>query len=130
MWREASRGPGEKVTEVLVAHRPRYDDWSFPKGKLEAGETHEEAALREVEEETGLRCNLGPELAGASYEDDRGRPKVVRYWAMAVEGGSFEPNGEVDEVRWLHLDDAKRALTYAHDLRVLDSFAELSRRAG
>ena len=76
------RGPEE--TEIAVVHRPRYDDWSFPKGKLDPGETFEEAALREVREETGLICRLGPELAFAHYDDNKGRPKVVRYWLMAV----------------------------------------------
>ena len=70
------------VSEVLVVHRPAYDDWSFPKGKLEAGESEEDAAVREVEEETGLRCELMQELATVSYHDPKGRPKRVRYWLM------------------------------------------------
>jgi 8-oxo-dGTP diphosphatase len=108
------RGPEE--TEIVVVHRPRYDDWSFPKGKLDPGETFEEAALREVREETGLICRLGPELAFAHYDDNKGRPKLVRYWLMAViEDPGFEPNDEVDELRWLTPDEATELLTYSRD---------------
>jgi 8-oxo-dGTP diphosphatase len=108
------RGPEE--TEIAVVHRPRYDDWSFPKGKLDPGETFEEAALREVREETGLTCRLGPELAFAHYNDNKGRPKVVRYWLMAViEDPGFEPNDEVDELRWLTPAEATQLLTYSRD---------------
>ncbi len=108
------RGPDE--TEIAVVHRPRYDDWSFPKGKLDPGETFEEAALREVREETGLICRLGPELAFAHYDDSKGRPKLVRYWLMAViEDPGFEPNDEVDELRWLTPAEATELLTYSRD---------------
>ena len=108
------RGPEE--TEIVVVHRPRYDDWSFPKGKLDPGETFEEAALREVREETGLTCRLGPELAFAHYEDNKGRPKLVRYWLMAViDDPGFEPNDEVDELRWLTPAEATDLLTYSRD---------------
>lgn len=113
---------GEDETEVAVVHRPRYDDWSFPKGKLDPGETFEEAALREVREETGLVCRLGPELAFAHYDDNKGRPKVVRYWLMAViEDPGFEPNDEVDELRWLTPDAAAELLTYSRDAALLRS---------
>lgn len=112
------RGPEE--TEIVVVHRPRYDDWSFPKGKLDPGETFEEAALREVREETGLVCRLGPELAFAHYDDNKGRPKVVRYWLMAVvEDPGFEPNDEVDELRWLTPDAAADLLTYSRDSKLV-----------
>lgn len=108
------KGPEE--TEIAVVHRPRYDDWSFPKGKLDPGETFEEAALREVREETGLTCRLGPELAFAHYEDNKGRPKLVRYWLMAViDDPGFEPNDEVDELRWLTPAEATDLLTYSRD---------------
>ena len=87
---------------VALVHRPRYDDWSLPKGKLDPGESFEQAALREVEEETGLRARLVRELPSIRYSDNKGRPKVVRYWLMEVaEDPGFQPNDEVDELRWL-----------------------------
>jgi 8-oxo-dGTP diphosphatase len=98
-----------------VIHRPRYDDWSLPKGKLEPGEDPEEAALREVREETGLRCRLGEELGEARYADSKGRPKVVRYWIMEPLDGSFEPGREADELRWLERSMALQLLSYEHD---------------
>ena len=103
--------------EILAVHRPKYDDWSLPKGKLEPGEDHAAAALREVEEETGWVCRLGAELQEVVYTDRNGRPKRVRYWQMTpvVDTGDFEPNDEVDEVRWLHPEGALALLTYAHD---------------
>jgi 8-oxo-dGTP diphosphatase len=104
---------------VLVIHRPKYDDWSLPKGKLDDGESWEDAALREVEEETGLRCSLGPELGATSYRDSRGRPKVVRYWLMRPEGGEFEPTDEVDEIAWLSPEEAAERLSYNRDREVL-----------
>jgi 8-oxo-dGTP diphosphatase len=108
---------------VLLVHRPRYDDWTLPKGKLDPGETFGQAALREVREETGLRCALGRELASTEYRDSKGRAKVVRYWEMTVEGGAFEPNDEVDEVRWLDLGEALEQLTYERDQDVLAQLA-------
>jgi 8-oxo-(d)GTP phosphatase len=105
--------------EVLLVHRPRYDDWTFPKGKAHRGESDEETALREVAEETGLHCLLGQELPSTSYRDSRGRPKVVRYWTMRVVSGSFKPDAEVDEIRWLAHDEAEDTLSYARDLEVL-----------
>jgi 8-oxo-dGTP diphosphatase len=107
--------------EVVVIHRPRYDDWTLPKGKCRVGESDENCALREVEEETGLRCELGEELAGSSYEDSAGRPKVVRYWRMRSAGGALGSVHEVDEVRWLSLDEAFDLLSYERDLDVLRS---------
>ena len=123
VWRRGSKG----ALKVLLVHRDRYDDWSFPKGKLDPGETHRHAALREVEEETGLRCKTGDELPEVRYHDRKGRPKRVRYWSMEPVDGAFAPNDEVDEVRWLSLDEARDALTYAHDLTVLDGLRELQR---
>jgi 8-oxo-dGTP diphosphatase len=117
------RGSGGSL-ELLLVHRPRYDDWTLPKGKLEPGETHQEAALREVEEETGLRCELGRELASTRYIDRKGRPKTVTYWAMRPLGGEFRPHDEVDEIRWLSFPDAERLLTHGHDCEVLGAFTE------
>ena len=98
--------------EVAVVHRPGRDDWSLPKGKLEPGEAFEECALREVQEETGLVCKMGRFVGCTEYRDRRGRPKSVAYWLMTPGEGEFTPNNEVDEVRWLELGIAKRALSY------------------
>ena len=105
--------------KICVVHRPRYDDWTLPKGKLDPDETFEEAALREVEEETGLRCRLARELPRSEYRDHGARPKVVRYWLMEVDGGDFEANDEVDEVRWLVPSEAAELLTYERDREVI-----------
>jgi 8-oxo-dGTP diphosphatase len=110
--------------EVLLVHRPRYDDWTLPKGKLHRGESHEDGALREVEEETGLRCELGRELPSSHYHDQKGRPKVVRYWTMRPLGGAFHPHDEVDEARWLPLEGAETELSYDRDREILRAFAE------
>jgi 8-oxo-dGTP diphosphatase len=104
---------------VVLVHRPRYDDWAFPKGKLDKGESWEDAALREVEEETGLRCRLGDELTPTSYRDPKGRAKVVRYWRMEPLGGEFVPSEEVDELRWVTTADANELLSYDHDRALL-----------
>lgn len=101
--------------EVALVHRPKYDDWSLPKGKLDADESFEDAALREVWEETGLRCELGRPLEPVRYLDHKGRAKVVRYFVMRPLGGEFEANDEVDELRWASLAQAATALTYEHD---------------
>ena len=116
---KASGGVVTRAGKVALVHRPRYDDWSFPKGKLDPGETWEECALREVREETGLTCRLGDELPPTSYRDNRGRAKVVRYWRMAPLEGEFAPTGEVDELRWLAPDDAEELLSYQHDRELL-----------
>ena len=104
---------------VALVHRPRYDDWTLPKGKLDAGESFEEAAIREIDEETGLRTRLVRELPAVYYEV-RGRPKVVRYWLMEVESDpGFVPNDEVDELRWLEPAAARSLLSYDRDRDVL-----------
>ena len=106
--------------EVAVVHRPRYDDWTLPKGKLDPAESFEEAALREVEEETGLLCRLVRELPPVAYRDARGRPKIVRYWLMEVEHDpGFVPNDEVDELRWLPTAEALALLSYSRDTELL-----------
>jgi 8-oxo-dGTP diphosphatase len=122
VWRRDDAGR----VEVAMIHRPNYDDWTFPKGKRDPGETTKECALREVLEETGLVCELGIELARTGYIDRKGRPKSVRYWTMTViDSVPFEPGDEVDEVVWVPVPEIAALLTYDRDLAVLDSFREL-----
>jgi 8-oxo-dGTP diphosphatase len=115
---------GDGSAEVVIVHRPKYDDWTLPKGKTEPGESDEECALREVEEETGLRCELLEELESSSYSDASGRPKVARYWLMRPVGGRLRPTREVDDARWVPLRDAEAELSYDRDVRVLRSIGE------
>jgi len=118
---EAAGGVVVRDGQVCLVHRPRYDDWSLPKGKLDAGESFEQAALREVEEETGLVCSLEEELASTEYHDRKDRPKIVRYWRMTVvEDPGFEPNDEVDELRWMDPAEATPLLSYEHDRKLLE----------
>lgn len=119
LWRRKKSGR----IEVLLVHRPKYDDWTLPKGKLDEGESAEEAAVREVEEETGFLVELGEELPSTQYHDRYGRPKHVRYWVMDITDGGFQPNREVDEVRWLSVGEAEALLTYARDRGVLEAFS-------
>lgn len=123
VWRRTSKG----VVKVLLVHRPRYDDWSLPKGKLEPGEGAKTAALREVQEETGLHCRADSELPETRYVDRKDRPKRVRYWVMEPTAGDFAPNDEVDEVRWVPAEEAAELLTYEHDASVVDAFRALQR---
>lgn len=112
--------------EVLLVHRPRYSDWTFPKGKCSSGESDEACALREVHEETGLRCSLEVELPETSYLDDRGRPKRVRWWRMRVEGGELAFLHEVDAAEWLGAEEAARRLTYDRDQGLLEAALRLA----
>ena len=109
--------------EIAVVHRPRYDDWSLPKGKLDEGEDFEQAALREVEEETGLRCTLGRELGDATYRDHKDRDKLVRYFEMHPETGEFIPNDEVDELRWVPVAEAHGVLSYEFDRELVSKLS-------
>jgi 8-oxo-dGTP pyrophosphatase MutT (NUDIX family) len=119
------RRSGTGGIELVVIHRPAYDDWSFPKGKLYPGESELQAALREVEEEVGVRGLVGRDLGSISYFDRRGRPKVVRYWEMTLgEDVALRPANEVDDARWVSLADANVLLTYAHDRGMLERIAE------
>lgn len=107
------------MLEILVVHRPAYGDWSYPKGKLERGETEAEAAVREVEEETGLRCSLEREVATTTYRDGRGRLKTVRYWLMTPVDGVLAAANEVDDARFVPIERAAALLTYPRDRALL-----------
>jgi len=145
VWRRVPAG-----LEVVLVHRPAYDDWAFPKGKAEPGETDEEAAVREVREETGLSCRLGAELPSTTYEDGQGRPKIVRYWSMTVIPHQSAPGagaptrrdradyelepepkarGEIDDLCWASLEAGRRRLTYPRDVLVLDGFCDIVSRS-
>jgi 8-oxo-dGTP diphosphatase len=124
VWRP--RAGLDSRVEILLVHRPRYDDWTFPKGKPEAGEDLVVTAVREVAEETGLRVRLGHPLPDTTYRAVAG-PKRVSYWCVRPLGSpsAFEPNDEVDELRWGEPDDARPLLTYDHDVRLLEAFRAL-----
>jgi 8-oxo-dGTP diphosphatase len=120
LWRP---GTGPADVEVAVIHRPRYDDWSLPKGKVDPGETEPVTAVREVAEETGHRAVLGRRLGTVSYPVDR-RLKKVRYWAARSLGGDFTANEEVDHLTWLPVSEAVDTVVYPHDRKVLRTFAK------
>ncbi|WP_130797582.1 NUDIX hydrolase [Streptomyces otsuchiensis] len=126
LWR---RRPADGGVEVALVHRPRYDDWSHPKGKLMAGESPAQAAVREVLEETGMRCVLGARLPTTRYTAED-RPKIVSYWEAEATGGAFVPNDEVDRVLWLAPDAARRHLSNPWDRPLLDAAAESWRPPG
>ena len=131
VWRPAGEvddgDPG--AVELLVVHRPKYDDWSLPKGKHEPGEGDEACARREVEEETGLTGTLGPAVGSTRYRDAKGRDKVVRYFELTEPVGAFTPNREVDEVRWVAPDDAAALLSYSYDADIVATFVAGRARA-
>jgi 8-oxo-(d)GTP phosphatase len=126
VWRPAGAEP-----EVCLVHRPRYDDWSLPKGKLDAGEHPLAAAVREVDEETAVRAAPQVRLSPTRYNTRDGSPKIVDFWSMRVLAvDEFHPNSEVDEVRWLSLSAAMKLTSYPHDARVLAEFAALPALTG
>jgi 8-oxo-dGTP diphosphatase len=114
--------------EILLAHRPHREDWSFPKGKMDEGETLGQTALREVEEETGFRCRRLDRLPLVHYTDGKGRRKLVVYWTMEIESGSFTPNDEVDTIGWFPLPAAESLLTYERDVELLDAIRPSERQ--
>ncbi|MFD8700991.1 NUDIX hydrolase [Kitasatospora sp. NPDC059648] len=122
LWLPGKPKPSGRLgrPRIAVIHRPKYDDWSLPKGKLDPGEGVVEAALREVAEETGFRCLLGPELPAQHYLA-QGRPKEVRYWAAVPTGGAFRPNREVDRLEWLPAGKARARLTHDRDRLLVDA---------
>jgi 8-oxo-dGTP pyrophosphatase MutT (NUDIX family) len=110
--------------EVVLVYRRRYRDWTFPKGKANPGESDEDCALREVEEETGLRCELGEELETTAYRDSKDREKIVRYWHMRVVEGELHPRNEIDAAEWIPVEDAVDRLSYRRDREVLAPLLE------
>jgi 8-oxo-(d)GTP phosphatase len=121
VWRH-----GRRDVEVVLVHRPRWNDWSFPKGKLDPGEPPIAAAVREVAEETGLEVRVGPRLPDQQYVVNGGTPKVVQYWAAEppkkADLSAYQPNNEIDDVRWFRMSKARKQLTYPHDAELLDVF--------
>ena len=118
VWRRSDVG-----IELLLVHRPAHRDWTFPKGKLDPGETLRQCARREVEEETGFVCSTGVRLPLVTYRDAQRNRKAVVYWTMTVDSGSFVPNREVDAVAWFDLESARASLSYQRDVDLLDEIA-------
>lgn len=125
VWRRINGSNGDSAVEIALIHRPRYGDWSFPKGKLAAGESEVEGAVREVLEETGHRVRVGRPLGETRYRKASGRSdrdKVVRYWSMQEDGGTFSESPEVDELKWVSPSEAEEMLTHDRDREILDRF--------
>ncbi|MDX2824153.1 NUDIX hydrolase [Streptomyces ipomoeae] len=127
LWRRSPAGEG---IELALVYRPKWADWSLPKGKLKRGEDPRDGAVREVLEETGMTCALGPELPAVHYVDAQHRPKQVRYWAAEATGGTFTPNREVSELLWLPPEAAMQRLTHEKDRAVVSSFLDTFHKAG
>jgi 8-oxo-dGTP diphosphatase len=121
VWRYGSKGQ----VKVLLVHRRRQDDWSLPKGRRRAGERSRTCALREVREETGLRCELGPELPAVDTVDRHGRRRRARYWVMEPIAGQFRPSAEVDVVHWFEVDHAAALLASDREVSVLGELLDL-----
>jgi 8-oxo-(d)GTP phosphatase len=124
LWRSIGDVASDASVEIAIVHRPRYDDWSLPKGKVDSGETEPVTAVREVHEETGYTAILGRRLTAVSYPVDHGIKKV-RYWAARCVDGDFNPNDEVDELKWLPVSEALNQLQYPDDRKVLRRFDKL-----
>jgi 8-oxo-dGTP diphosphatase len=127
LWRRSFRGAG---VELALVYRPKWADWSHPKGKLKRGEDARDGALREVLEETGMTCDLGQELPTARYVDATGRPKEVRYWAAEALGGRFAPNAEVTRLDWLPPAEASARITRERDVQLISDCLAVLRAAG
>ncbi|MFG2559167.1 NUDIX hydrolase [Streptomyces sp. NPDC048496] len=126
LWR---RSPFTDGIELALIHRPKWSDWSHPKGKLKPGEAFRDAAIREVREETGMTCDLGAALPTARYLVE-GRPKEVRYWAAQATGGAFAPSREVDRMLWLPPPAARGRLTHERDRELVTVLLDALRAAG
>ncbi|MGI5470227.1 NUDIX hydrolase [Streptomyces sp. CA-132043] len=127
LWRRSGERDG---LEIAVVYRPKWGDWSLPKGKAEPGEEARATAVREVFEETGMTCTLGPELPSTRYRDAKGRPKQVRYWSAEATGGAFAPNREVTQLLWLSPPDARNRLTRPMDAELVDALLASLRASG
>ncbi len=122
VWRRSGRG----IAEVLLVHRPLYDDWTLPKGTARDGESNADCALRGVTAETGLVCSLGPALLVIAYDDSFGRRKLVQYFAMEPLGAALLPGeSTVDEARWVSASSAARVLSYPREVGVVEALRQL-----
>lgn len=127
LWRRSATGDG---IELALVYRPKWADWSLPKGKLKRGEDPQRAAVREVLEETGMHCALGPALPNSCYLDAAGRPKIVYYWAAETTGGVFRSNREVSQLVWLPPTTALEWLTHERDKELIPAALDALRLSG